>query len=393
MTDKKQPDRVSDFDEDVPAFTAEDKQRAEARAAAEAAAKAKEAKQKTRAAEPDKDDNATIAFDAQQAEAAATASKEAAKPAPEMQSKATPSAYDRYKRAQPQRIPAASRQPVKINPEEAAAPTEVVAPEETIAFDRDELHQVVTERNTPAASAPTDVVAGKYESEPLAEPLAYDDRDFAPAAGATASVPTLESAPEESTQFDAANPAAEEQSYDYVAIEKHARGTIDFGIFILRLFLAAWLILDSIAIFFSFGAHEGVSGLEAEFILRGYQQAELLAILVPSFELAAGIFLLCGVLSPLAAAVAVAVTGWNFLDTLNTTAEIDIWQLDGQLLASWILLLIAIAIQFTGPGRISVDTNRSWVNRPLASAWIFFLLGLAGAAALWWYGAGDNPIS
>jgi hypothetical protein len=48
---------------------------------------------------------------------------------------------------------------------------------------------------------------------------------------------------------------------------------------------------------------------------------------------------------------------------------------------------------FTGPGTISFDRSRGWSRRPLASSWIFAAVGLVGAAALWWFGAGTNPFN
>lgn len=54
---------------------------------------------------------------------------------------------------------------------------------------------------------------------------------------------------------------------------------------------------------------------------------------------------------------------------------------------------IAIALQFTGPGFISFDVKRSWARRPLATSWIFVIVGIAVLVALWWFGAGVNPIA
>ena len=57
------------------------------------------------------------------------------------------------------------------------------------------------------------------------------------------------------------------------------------------------------------------------------------------------------------------------------------------------MLIVLVGLQFTGPGKISFDMGRGWTQRPLASSWIFVVLGLGGAAALWWFGAGVNPLN
>ena len=63
------------------------------------------------------------------------------------------------------------------------------------------------------------------------------------------------------------------------------------------------------------------------------------------------------------------------------------------MLLSIVMLGISRALQFTGPGLVSLDFGRSWARRPLVSSWIFILLAIAGAVALWWFGAGVNPLA
>ena len=51
-----------------------------------------------------------------------------------------------------------------------------------------------------------------------------------------------------------------------------------------------------------------------------------------------------------------------------------------------------MGLQFTGPGFISVDFKRSWARRPLGTSWVFVLIGVAILVALWFFGAGVNPL-
>lgn len=177
-----------------------------------------------------------------------------------------------------------------------------------------------------------------------------------------------------------------------VVAEPVQRGTIDFGLLLMRLALGAFLILDSLGIFFRLGGNEGIAGLETAF--ADYSYGNALAIAVPTLELAAGVFLVLGLLTPVVAAVAVAVTGFLALHSLNTSGlgfNVFAWGTD-----VWVpvmLLFASLAVQFTGPGLYGVDAQRGWARRPLASSWIFALVGIAAAALIWWFGTAINPFA
>ena len=174
--------------------------------------------------------------------------------------------------------------------------------------------------------------------------------------------------------------------------ERTRRGTIDLGIFIVRLGLAAWLILESLGTFFRLGGNEGLAGLETDF--AAYLYPSILALAVPTAQLAAGLFLLFGLVTPLFAAVATVVTGFTALHTLASSgAGLDIFAWPEGVWLSIILLVISVALQFTGPGLYSLDFGRGWARRPLASSWIFIVLAIAGVAAVWWFGTGINPFA
>lgn len=177
-----------------------------------------------------------------------------------------------------------------------------------------------------------------------------------------------------------------------VAEPKARRGTIDLGLFLLRLFVGGYLILDSLKVFFRLGGSDGITGLENAF--SDYPFGDALAIVLPTLELAAGVFLLLGLLTPVAAMVAVTVTAFFAIHALAESgagANPLMWEA-----AVWLpvlLLAACVSLQFTGPGFYSVDAGRSWARRPLASSWIFAVLGIAAAAVLWWFGAGVNPLN
>lgn len=178
-----------------------------------------------------------------------------------------------------------------------------------------------------------------------------------------------------------------------VAVEPEARrGTIDLGLLLLRLVLGGYLIFHSIQTFFRLGASEGIAGLESAF--AGYAYGDVLAIVVPTLELAAGVFIVLGLLGPVAAMVAIAVTGFMAAHAaVSSGAGFNALAWDAAVWLPVILFGVSLAHQFTGPGFYAVDSGRSWARRPLASSWIFAVLGIAAAALMWWFGTGVNPVA
>lgn len=170
------------------------------------------------------------------------------------------------------------------------------------------------------------------------------------------------------------------------------RGTIDFGLFLLRIVFSAWLIIQAVGTFFSLGNHEGIAGLESEF--SAYNQDHLLAIVVPSLQLAAGIFLLLGLLAPIASMVAVTVSGFLAVHQLaDAHVGLNIFNWEETLWVPVMVAAIALVVQFTGPGLYALDGARGWARRPLASSWIFAIFGIAAVVAAWWLFAGTNPLA
>ncbi|MDY5784770.1 DoxX family protein [Corynebacterium sp.] len=170
------------------------------------------------------------------------------------------------------------------------------------------------------------------------------------------------------------------------------RGTIDFGLFVLRLLVGAFLVLDAIKTFFRLGGSEGIAGLENAF--SAYAFGDILAVVLPTLELAAGVFLVLGLLTPVAAMIAVIVTGFFAMHSImGSGAGLNIFVWDAAVWLPLLLLGASLALQFTGPGFYAVDASRSWARRPLASSFIFAILGIAAAVLLWWFGAAVAPLA
>ena len=188
------------------------------------------------------------------------------------------------------------------------------------------------------------------------------------------------------------DPVYAETAEPVVVEEETRRGTTDFGLFLMRLFLGAFLIIDSVAIFFRLGGNDGISGLESAF--ADYPYGSGLAVVVPTLELAAGVFLVLGLLTPVAALVAIAVTGFVALHAFVTQSDgFNVFAWTPETWVPVMLLAASLVVQFTGPGRYGIDASRGWAKRPLVSSWIGALLGLAAAGLMWWFGTGINPVA
>lgn len=162
------------------------------------------------------------------------------------------------------------------------------------------------------------------------------------------------------------------------------RGTIDFGLLLLRLVLGAVLILSAVATFFQLGNNEGLAGLEEQ--LADYHYPHVLSIVLPTLQLAAGVFLVLGLITPVAAMVAVAATGFEAIHLITAAengANAFTWEPSVWLAIA--LLGMALSVQFTGPGIFGVDFSRSWARRPVVTSWICAALGIAAAVLMWWF--------
>ena len=72
----------------------------------------------------------------------------------------------------------------------------------------------------------------------------------------------------------------------------------DFGLLLVRAIISTYLIIVSVSTFFQIGANPGLTGLQHDFATYTFGSA--LSIIIPTLQLTAGIFLLYGLLSPMA---------------------------------------------------------------------------------------------
>ncbi|APT84604.1 DoxX family protein [Corynebacterium aquilae] len=330
--------------------------------------------------------------------------------------------YARVGRAAPQTISPQQQPPVEDTTPVAASDTvelDSAAPTTTFesvtpASPTRKEPALASDAPTTAFDAPAGPTPGQQRAADVAKLLPPLDEDPArPSAGtkpvdeAPTAVVASPATPKNQTSFDPAPPTdvfepvaqplidpVDTESAEYAALNDDAvvqmaadprRGTMDFGLLLLRLVLGAILGFHALAVFFSLAGNAGMVGLQNEY--AQYTYPSMLAIAIPALELTAAVFLILGLMAPIASAVAIAATGFTLIHQIWAGGTED-----GIILAG-VLLGIAMVLQFTGPGRYGLDFSRGWARRPLASSYVLGLLGVAGAVALWWFGTGINPLA
>lgn len=229
---------------------------------------------------------------------------------------------------------------------------------------------------------PVDITVDRVD-EPASDPVTTSTPDTAvePVAASTVSTAgTLhttegaENLASESTALDTKNTSDPQPAI--------GRGTTDVGLLILRLVLGGVLILSSLGVLFQLGGNAGLAGLEDELASHTYPRA--LAIALPTMGLAAGVFLVLGLLTPVASMVAVAATGFAAIEAVTSSeATSDIFAWEPSVWLAVALAGMALAVQFTGPGVVGIDFGRSWARRPMTSSWLCAVIGIAAAVLLW----------
>lgn len=240
----------------------------------------------------------------------------------------------------------------------------------------DELGLLPTEQIPTWGGAPIPEPAGEPDAQgphPTEELRTADsyDRDLAAALAAPVAAPTTVTA---TTQ------------------QATPRGTLDLGLLVLRVAVGALALAHGLQKLFGIWGGPGLDGFETVLVDAGFQQANWLALAGALGEVVAGLLLILGLLTPLAAAglLAVLINAW----CVRQAAEpgLQWFAPDGPEL-ELLLAAMLVAIVLAGPGRISVEGRRRWATRPHAGSFLALLLGAAGGVCLWVFLNGANPLA
>ncbi|MGH3674425.1 MAG: DoxX family protein [Mycobacterium sp.] len=173
------------------------------------------------------------------------------------------------------------------------------------------------------------------------------------------------------------------------------RGTQDLGLLLLRWAVGALLIAHGLQKAFGWWGGPGLDGFEASLREMGFKYADMLTYIATGGQILAGVLLILGLFTPLAAAGALAYLINGVLveaTAAHDQARLSDFLTDGH---EYKLILIAavVAIILIGPGRYGFDAGRGWARRPFVGSFAALLLGIGGGIALWVLLNGANPLA
>ncbi len=173
------------------------------------------------------------------------------------------------------------------------------------------------------------------------------------------------------------------------------RGTQDLGLMLLRIGLGVLLIAHGLQKTFGWWGGEGLGGFRDTLADSGYRYAEALTYVGAATQVGAGVLLVLGLFTPLAAAAALAYLINALLVGLTQqpgeSGYFPFFLPDGHEFVVT-LIVVTAAIILTGPGRYGLDAGRGWARRPFVGSFVALLLGIGAGVAVWLVLNGTNPL-
>jgi putative oxidoreductase len=173
------------------------------------------------------------------------------------------------------------------------------------------------------------------------------------------------------------------------------RGTQDLGLLVLRLAVGALLISHGLQKAFGWWGGPGLGGFETTLTELGFQHAGVLTYVATIGQIAAGVLLVLGLFTPVAAAGALAYLVNGVLAeavVAHDEARLSAFLTDGHEYRVFVLVAVA-AIILTGPGRYGFDAGRGWARRPFVGSFVALLVGAGAGIGLWVLLNGANPLA
>ncbi|MGU3498848.1 DoxX family protein [Mycobacterium sp. C31M] len=173
------------------------------------------------------------------------------------------------------------------------------------------------------------------------------------------------------------------------------RGTLDLGLLLLRLGLGVLMVVHGLQKAFGWWGGAGLSGFEGSLAEAGYQHAGLLTYVGAGAQIGAGVLLVLGLFTPIAAAAALAYLINGLLAAVAAGQNVGFTDFvvpsghEHQVT----LVLLAAALTLTGPGRYGFDAGRGWARRPFVGSALALLLGIGVGVGMWVLLNGANPIA
>lgn len=173
------------------------------------------------------------------------------------------------------------------------------------------------------------------------------------------------------------------------------RGTQDLGLLLLRVGFGALLIVHGLQKVFGWWGGSGLGAFGDALSDAGYQHANILTYAAAGTQIAAGVLLVLGLFTPLAAAAALAYLINGLLAGVAAQGGLRhlVFFLPDGHEYQLTLIVVAAAIILIGPGRYGFDAGRGWARRPFIGSFFALLLGIGGGIAVFVLLNGANPLA
>ena len=172
------------------------------------------------------------------------------------------------------------------------------------------------------------------------------------------------------------------------------RGTQHLGLLVLRVGLGLVLGAHGLHTLFGWWGGQGIGGFKNSLAEAGFHHADVLAYVTAGGEIVSGALLVLGLLTPVAAAGALALLLNGLLAGISAkphSHNLSFFLPNGHE-HQITLIFVTVTVILCGPGRYGLDAGRGWAYRPFIGSFVALLSGIGAGIALWVLLNGVNPI-
>ena len=178
------------------------------------------------------------------------------------------------------------------------------------------------------------------------------------------------------------------------ALAKSRRGTIDLGLLLLRVALGGLVGAHGLQKLFGLWNGPRLSGFESMLVDAGFtaDYAQILAIVGALSETIGGLMVILGLLTPIGASAILGTMLVAAAYKMSMADGFSFFAAAGGVEFELFLAVAAAVVILTGPGLYSLDYPRGWARRPFVGSFLWLIVGVAAAVAVWVLANGSNPL-
>ncbi|MFR9729684.1 DoxX family protein [Saccharopolyspora sp. MS10] len=153
----------------------------------------------------------------------------------------------------------------------------------------------------------------------------------------------------------------------------------DLGLLALRLVIGGIFAVHGAQKLFGVLGGPGPETFARTLSEAGFQQASVLSLVTGGTELGAGVLLVLGLFTPLAAA---GIVGVMASAVVSMKLPGPFFDQEGGYEFQVVIVAAALCLMFAGPGRVALDNGRAWFRHPLVTGFSCLLIAGGASAAV-----------